>query len=140
MSCGVYLLTAPNGEIYVGSSQNIESRFVQHLRMIRDGQHTKAIQAACADSVPELKVLEVCGRRELAAREEFHIARLSPSLNAARVGRKPLEGDEPPKRIIAVMPLGLIERITDFQFENRIPSQSAAIRQLLEAGLAEVGL
>ena len=41
---------------------------------------------------------------------------------------------EKPK-IILVLEDDLLERIEDFRYENRIPSRSDAIRQLIEKGL-----
>ena len=42
---------------------------------------------------------------------------------------------EPPERFIILMPRELIERIDDFRFQQRLPSRSEAVRQLIEAGL-----
>jgi metal-responsive CopG/Arc/MetJ family transcriptional regulator len=43
---------------------------------------------------------------------------------------------EKPK-ILITLESNLITRIDDYRFENRINSRSEAIRQLIEAGLAE---
>jgi hypothetical protein len=37
MTCGVYKVQAPSGNLYIGSSNNIERRFNQHKTMLRQG-------------------------------------------------------------------------------------------------------
>jgi metal-responsive CopG/Arc/MetJ family transcriptional regulator len=44
-----------------------------------------------------------------------------------------MPSDKP--QILFVMEKELLKRIDDFRFENRINSRSAAVRQLIEAGL-----
>ena len=39
------------------------------------------------------------------------------------------------ERVITPMPKPLVARVDDYRFANRVPSRSAAIRELLEAGL-----
>jgi hypothetical protein len=39
-------------------------------------------------------------------------------------------------RIITPIPSKLLERIDDYRFSQRLPSRAAAIRDLIEAGLA----
>jgi metal-responsive CopG/Arc/MetJ family transcriptional regulator len=45
--------------------------------------------------------------------------------------------DDDPKseRIVISLPLGLLKSIQDYRFGNRINSQSAAVRHLIELGL-----
>jgi hypothetical protein len=42
-----------------------------------------------------------------------------------------------PERIAIPMPPDLINRIDEYRWRNRLPSRAAAIRQLIEAGLAK---
>ncbi len=42
------------------------------------------------------------------------------------------------ERIITPMPASLVEAIDDFRYEQRLPSRSEAIRQLLEFALANM--
>jgi metal-responsive CopG/Arc/MetJ family transcriptional regulator len=42
-----------------------------------------------------------------------------------------------PQRIAIPMPQDLIKKIDDYRWANRLPSRAAAIRQLIEAGLAK---
>jgi hypothetical protein len=44
--------------------------------------------------------------------------------------------DEKDPRIITPIPKHLLARIDDYRFENRLPSRSEAIRQLIETGLS----
>lgn len=46
----------------------------------------------------------------------------------------PREPQDTP-RIITPLPRELLAAIDDYRFERRIPSRSAAIRELIEAGL-----
>lgn len=39
MICGIYSITAPNGKRYIGLSKDIETRWRQHLRELREGSH-----------------------------------------------------------------------------------------------------
>lgn len=52
--------------------------------------------------------------------------------------RTPRKGQEPPDRIILAMPANLIQRIDEYRWRERIESRAAAIRALLEIGLAHV--
>ncbi len=46
--------------------------------------------------------------------------------------------DEPiSERIVISLPLGLLKSIQDYRLGNRINSQSAAVRRLIELGLAK---
>jgi hypothetical protein len=43
--------------------------------------------------------------------------------------------DPKSERIVISLPLGLLKSIQDYRFGNRINSQSAAVRRLIELGL-----
>lgn len=45
----------------------------------------------------------------------------------------------PAQRIALMMPLALMNRITGYRWEQRLPSNAEAIRRLIEAGLAAAG-
>ena len=45
--CGIYCLrNILDGKMYLGGSQEIRSRLLSHLRLLRNGQHNKRFQAA----------------------------------------------------------------------------------------------
>ena len=64
MTCGIYKITSPSGNCYVGSSQNIEARWYHHKHgMKRQTHHCNALnQTAIKYGVENLsmELLEEC--------------------------------------------------------------------------------
>ncbi len=81
MTIGVYVIIAPSGRRYVGSSVNVEKRWSAHRVALRSGaHHCVALQRAAnkygVDSL-QFALIETCDRAELLVREQHHIDALS---------------------------------------------------------------
>lgn len=112
--CGVYrLVDTVNGYTYVGSSKNIRMRAMQHLSAIATGLADAAYVnfrktfIEHGYTVFQIDILEVCGARQLRAREKLWIAQLSPSENSfvCADGRKVFSDEERVKRAARVSAL-----------------------------------
>jgi hypothetical protein len=82
--CGIYCISAPSGSKYVGSSNNIKSRWSGHRMALRRGDHhSTRLQHAWNKYGDKLafSVLEECSRDLLNVKEQNWIDRLRPVLN-----------------------------------------------------------
>ncbi|MEY3501298.1 MAG: catalytic domain [Bacteroidota bacterium] len=75
--CGVYKITNPDGFFYIGSSKNIEKRFLQHLT---DGNVTSSVKLSKSFNMfgsesHIFEILEECKENELKAKEFDFIRR-----------------------------------------------------------------
>lgn len=85
MTSGIYKLTFPSGNFYIGKSNDIEKRWKQHLDKFNAGKHTKLMQ-------PEFdlyrdydqEVLIYAHEDHIDILEETFIARLTPPLNGTK--------------------------------------------------------
>lgn len=87
---GVYqIVNLVNGNCYVGSSVQIESRIFKHLAFLRRGDHPNGhLQAAFTkygEQSFDYKLLEVCDKEILLSREQFYLDALRPEYNICRV-------------------------------------------------------
>jgi len=87
--CGVYQITSKStGHRYVGSAENIDHRWRDHLRKLKRGKHTsKGLQQLWAERGEtdlELIVLEVVPQDQLEVREQHFLDTLKPELNSAK--------------------------------------------------------
>lgn len=87
---GVYqIVNLVNGNCYVGSSVQIESRIFKHLSFLRRGDHANAhLQAAFrkyGEQSFDYILLESCERLEILAREQHYIDSLKPEYNICKV-------------------------------------------------------
>jgi group I intron endonuclease len=89
MNCGIYKITSPSGNCYIGSSIDIARRWKQHLGEIsRNRHHSKALQSAFSkygiDSMSFEVILE-CSVEELLIREQEAIDAHNPKYNILRI-------------------------------------------------------
>jgi group I intron endonuclease len=86
---GVYTITAPSGNQYVGSSVNIAHRWTQHRVRLRRGEHPNAgLQAAWnkySEEEMAFAVVLVCSRAMLLVYEQIAIDGLKPKYNVRRI-------------------------------------------------------
>lgn len=89
---GVYMLIAPSGSAYVGSSIRLRRRVLHHFARMRCGEHENAsVQAAFTKyGSLEAKVLEYCDKDVLLAREQHWIDTLHPNLNGCKFAGAPM--------------------------------------------------
>lgn len=90
---GVYRITAPSGNCYIGSSVNMRVRVRAHKYQLKAGIHTnKVLQAAYDKYNGELIAVSICecssDTKSLAVVEQRFIDELNPEYNLARfIGR-----------------------------------------------------
>lgn len=78
MVCGVYkILNTKTGKFYIGSSKDINKRFKDHIRKLKNCVHHSAkLQNSCNKhgvSSLELHIIEVCSLDRLLEREQYWI-------------------------------------------------------------------
>ncbi len=84
MDSGIYIYTFASGAQYVGQAVDIEDRWNQHIKKMRQGKHTKLIQAEFNRyGLPEFGILMICHPHYLDAMEAMYIYNIKPSLNTA---------------------------------------------------------
>lgn len=67
MTCGIYCLRF-NGtnKVYIGQSENIDTRYLQHIRKLLSQKHSSKLQLAYNTyGIPSVEVLCECSREEL---------------------------------------------------------------------------
>lgn len=81
--CGIYLIEYPNGKIYIGQSQNIHLRMLEHNSRAKIGYRgdkkelqlcDKKIKQYFENGVTEYIVLEECSIDELDSKEDYWIS------------------------------------------------------------------
>ena len=83
---GIYVITTPAGNEYVGSSVYLRRRWCEHLSELRSGSpHSSRLQAAWNKYGSKLafSVLEYCAMDSLTVREQHWVNLLNPRLNMA---------------------------------------------------------
>jgi group I intron endonuclease len=104
-NCGVYSITAPSGNQYIGSSKNVYIRWRDHRRELSRGTHkNKALQNAWNKYSGELKfeLLLVCRPEDLIMYEQQYLDFYKPEYNIATVAGNTLGiklSDEAKKKI-----------------------------------------
>lgn len=93
MTCGVYLITFGERS-YVGSSQNVEQRWVHHRSDLRQGRHANCFMQRLWDKGqrPDFVLLLECTQDDLLVCEQHYIDTLRPELNLAEVAGAPMRG------------------------------------------------
>lgn len=93
MRSGVYKITSPSGKLYVGSAENLSTRWAIHKAELKKGiHHCRALQAACEKygiNSLEFEVLERHPIEGLRALEQEYINRLRPEYNSTKVVDSP---------------------------------------------------
>lgn len=90
MTSGIYTITCvPTGKQYVGSSQDVKSRWRMHKHMLNvRGHHSAYLQNVWHKYGPEnfeWSIIEVCEVDQLIIAEQRHIDTLQPALNMAPI-------------------------------------------------------
>jgi group I intron endonuclease len=85
MTSGIYSITAPSGNCYIGSSINIEARWQRHRWDLKKGTHhaLKLQRAYTKYECKEFKflVLDECTEGSLLALEQMYLTRYEPKYN-----------------------------------------------------------
>ena len=86
---GVYIIrNVITDDLYVGAAGNIRTRCSGHRTLLRQGRHSKKIQAAYnahGASAFSFEVFALCSLAELADKEEDAISLLNPAYNTSPV-------------------------------------------------------
>lgn len=91
--CGVYSITSPSGNQYIGSSLNISYRFRDHKRELRfNNHHSDALQNAWNKYKEQLefKKILICRVEDLLFYEQLLIDNFKPEYNICSVAGRPV--------------------------------------------------
>ena len=74
MTIGIYKLEFSNNYFYIGRSSNIERRFTDHIRALKNNVHNnKKMQELFLLGAPSLSIVEVCSITDLVKREQVYL-------------------------------------------------------------------
>jgi len=104
MNCGIYkIINIKNNKFYLGSSKNLNKRWIQHKYKLRKNNHVNFILQKAWNKYGEgniiFEVLEECDENKLFEREQYYLDLLKPKYN---IGLKASGGDNlsnNPKRV-----------------------------------------
>jgi group I intron endonuclease len=89
MTCGVYKITSPSGNFYIGSSVNIRKRWNEHIRSMKNGSHHSNQLQRAADKYGidsfKFEILEECDveKETIISLEQKYIDKLKPKYNSS---------------------------------------------------------
>lgn len=98
---GIYKIQSINGNLYIGSSVSIKSRYLTHRNSLQKGLHDNKIMQNIFNKYGEdcftFSTIELCDVSLLIEREQHYIDTLKPDINICKVagatyGNKPFEG------------------------------------------------
>lgn len=94
MTCGIYAIrNTVNGKIYIGSSKNIENRWVQHCSDLDCRKHhNRHLQYAWAKYGREsfsFEILEEVNVDWIVRREQYYLDTLNPEYNLSKSAHRP---------------------------------------------------
>lgn len=112
MDTGIYTITAPSGNQYVGSASSFIKRWSAHRCGLRSGKHgNQALAAAYAkygiDGLRFDKLL-VCSRKDLIFFEQRAIDILKPKYNGRKIADRPMIGSKQSAELIARRSAGMM--------------------------------
>jgi len=89
MTGGIYTITSPAGDMYVGSSKSIETRWTQHRFQLKKGVHHNRLLQDVANKHGvrslQFEIVDTCDERDLLAREQEILDRLKPNCNLYQI-------------------------------------------------------
>lgn len=96
MTCGVYSISSPNGDEYIGASSHIKERWAAHRCLLRSGTHHSAMlqKAHDRDGMTFLAfcILEQCDKERLIEREQAQMDIRHPRYNRGKIARHGFQG------------------------------------------------
>jgi group I intron endonuclease len=98
MNCGIYQIrNTKNDKIYIGSSKNIENRWLRHLQELRNGSHHNIKLQRAFNKYGEksfvLEVVESTPDSLLLEREQYYLDELRPYETGYNIGKLASGGD-----------------------------------------------
>ena len=100
--CGIYQITAPNGDFYIGSSHDVILRKSQHFSAMRRGNcRNKKLQAAWSGYGEEMSfsIIHNCRPHERIQIEQIFIDLRKPTLNNSKSARCPMFDEDVRRRV-----------------------------------------
>lgn len=90
MKSGIYkIVNKISGDLYVGSSCQLDTRKTTHFRNLRKGNnHCKILQRAYSkygEESFEFIIIEYCEKDNLIIREQYYLEQLKPKYNACKI-------------------------------------------------------
>lgn len=85
---GIYRITSPSGNFYIGSASSFKKRWAKHLHLLRNGKHhSKALQSAYDkyNGDLEFSVVVCCSIPDLIVVEQRYIDALNPRYNVCNI-------------------------------------------------------
>jgi group I intron endonuclease len=140
---GVYqILCKSTGHRYIGSAENIDDRWAEHLRVLKRGKHpNKALQDAwttAGENDFDWTVLELAPEDQLVEKEEHYLETLKPELNLMRkVGGRRVTKE---RTSVTTLRLGeaLMDKLKKHSYASR-RSQTDIVNEALEEWLTRNG-
>jgi group I intron endonuclease len=87
---GIYKISFPNGEIYIGRSFNVEKRIKRHICFLRNNKHVNCRLQEQYDKYKDFEwsVIEIVNgnKSKQGEREKYWIEELKPTLNLTKGG------------------------------------------------------
>jgi group I intron endonuclease len=112
---GIYkIINLKNNKFYVGSSVNLNKRKNEHFLSLSRNAHTnKHLQNSWNNQTKKdfiFEVIEICGKQDLLAKEQFYIDNLKPEYNILQVAGNTLgfKHSEETKNILSIKHKGKI--------------------------------
>ena len=95
--CGIYKIrNKVNGKFYIGSSNNIISRFSRHRNALMKGTHPNVLLQRAyhkyGEENLEYLIVEKCTENEKLKREQFYIDTVKPQYNISKSATAPMQG------------------------------------------------
>jgi group I intron endonuclease len=131
MNCGVYTITAPSGNQYVGSSCNIASRWRRHRKEMKDGTHNNPILLNAYrkyGNALRFDIFIVCGKADLVTYEQIAIDDLKPRYNISPTAGSVL-GIRYPKEVYASRAAAAKLRIVSAETRRLISLATTGLKQ-----------
>jgi group I intron endonuclease len=106
MTCGIYSITSPSGNSYIGSSIHIELRFKQHVWACKRKAHrSEKLQRAYYKYEGNLTlcVLQVCTKEELLQLEQKYLDIVQPEYNTVLSAENPMRDTSSAAKALAAI-------------------------------------
>lgn len=89
---GVYKITSPSGNFYIGSSKNIKDRFRRHKHQLRTNTHKNFILQKAWNKYGDFlyEIIEECVFEFLIEKEQYYINTLKPEYNISKSALNPM--------------------------------------------------
>jgi group I intron endonuclease len=95
MTCGIYSITSPSGNCYIGSSINVERRRTEHFRLLKKGSHySLRFQESFKQHAGEgfiFTIVETCSKNNLLDYEQQYLDKYTPFFNSSKIAAQPFK-------------------------------------------------